>query len=582
MSVARNKVSALTELVSASRRSLVFVGIFSMLVNLLFLVPPLYMLQIYDRVLTSRSSETLLVLTLVVVWLFVTLGLLEFARSRILIRFGNRLDDGLSGVVYDAVNRLARANPGRGTQQPLHDLATLRQFLAGNAPFALFDAPWVTIYLAILFLFHPAFGWFALAATLAVLGIAFVQDRMTRDLQREQEQNAARLATTVGEQLRQAELVHAMGMQGPLSGRWFAQHADAVAMASRMADHATGWSTLSRTLRLLFQSLMLGLGAYLAIGNAITAGMVIAGSILLGRALAPVDQLIAHWRLYRNARVAYERLHAMLADMPGDAVRMPLPRPTGRLELSNVVMIPPHGRKPVLQGVSFGLAAGDVLVVTGASGAGKSALLRSMLGIWPLTAGNVRLDGSDIAHWNREDLAPHVGYLPQDIELFAGTVAENIARFGELKQRRVIAAAQLAGVHDMISALPGGYDTRVGPGGVSLSGGQRQGIALARALYGRPSLVVLDEPAANLDRDGELAVRRACRYLKKHGVTVVMVTHRAYLVDVADSMLVLERGRVKAFGACAEVLQQVSPAKREVKVARRHIEPVIPSVGTWA
>jgi ATP-binding cassette subfamily C protein EexD len=582
MSAARNRISAVTELVSSSRHSLVFVGIFSMLVNLLFLVPPLYMLQIYDRVLTSRSSETLLVLSLVVVWLFLTLGMLEFARSRILIRFGNRLDEGLCDIVYTAVNRLARANPGRATQQPLQDLATLRRFFSGNAPFALFDAPWVTIYLAILFLFHPAFGWFALAATVAILGVAFVQDRTTRDLQREQEQKTARVATTVGEQLRHAEVVHAMGMQGAMSGRWSGQHADAVASASLMADRSTGWSTLSRTLRLLFQSLMLGLGAYLAIGNAITAGMVIAGSILMGRALAPVDQLISHWRLYRSARAAYERLHAMLAEMPGDSARMPLPRPSGRLELSNVVMIPPHARKPVLQGIGFALAAGDALVVTGASGSGKSALLRAILGIWPLTAGNVRLDGADIAHWEREGLAPHVGYLPQDVELFAGTVAENIARFGEVRQRRVIAAAHLAGVNDMVSALPEGYDTRVGPGGISLSGGQRQGIALARALYGRPSLVVLDEPGSNLDRDGELAVRRACRYLKKHGVTVVIVTHRAYLVDVADSMLVLERGRVKAFGPCAEVKQQVLPARRRPKVARRHIAPVIPSVGRWA
>jgi len=326
----------------------------------------------------------------------------------------------------------------------------------------------------------------------------------------------------------------------------------------------------------------LGLGAYLAIGNAITAGMVIAGSILMGRALAPVDQFVAHWRLYRSARAAFDRLHAMLAELPAGSARMPLPKPTGRLALSNVVMIPPHARKPVLQGVSFELAAGEALVVTGASGSGKSVLLRSILGIWPLTAGSVRLDGSDISHWERASLASYIGYLPQDVELFAGSVAENIARFGEVKQRRVTTAAHLVGVNDMICALPDGYDTRVGPGGISLSGGQRQGIALARAVYGRPSLVVLDEPGSNLDRDGELAVRRACKYLKKHGVTVVMVTHRAHLVDVADSMLLLEQGRVKAFGPCDEVEAQRRPVKSRAKVARRHIAPAIPSFGKWA
>jgi ABC-type protease/lipase transport system fused ATPase/permease subunit len=272
----------------------------------------------------------------------------------------------------------------------------------------------------------------------------------------------------------------------------------------------------------------------------------------------------------------------MLAVMPKDADRMPLPRPSGRLKLSNLVMIPPHGRKPVLQGVSLELDAGQLMVVNGASGSGKSTLLRAMLGTWPLTAGTVRLDGSDILHWDRAGLASYVGYLPQDVELLGGSVAENIARFGEVTQRRVINAARLAGVDDMICALPDGYDTRVGLGGAILSAGQRQGIALARALYGRPALVFLDEPGSNLDRDGELALHRACRYLKKHGVTIVMVTHRAHLLDIADRVLVLEQGRVKAFGPGDEVREALRPASRQPKVARRQIAPVIPPVGKWA
>jgi len=565
--------SQLHRLLLSHRRSLGHVALFSLFINLLFLVPPLYMLQVYDRVLASRSEETLAVLTLVVVWLFLTMGLLEFVRSRMLVRLSSRLDGQLSGPLFRMMGRLALMQPGQASYQPMQDLASVRQFTASNAPFALFDTPWVSVYLGILFLFHPAFGWFALAATLVLLGLALAQDLSTRRLQEQYlhaNQRSAELAT---EQLRNTEVLHAMGMGEALQARWQQQHRLAIGSQAAAADQAGVWTNVSKTLRLLFQSLMLGLGAYLAIGNAITGGMVIAGSILMGRALAPVDQLIAHWRQFTGARAAFGRLSALLDRMPDAQVPMPLPAPSGELTVDNAVLVPPHGDRPVLKGVSLKVEAGESLVIIGHSAAGKSTLVRALLGLWPLTAGSVTLDGADIRHWDRTRLGRYIGYLPQDIELFEGSVAENIARFGEVRHRAVIKAARIAGVHEMISALPEGYNTRIGPAGATLSGGQRQGIGLARAVYGRPRLVVLDEPNANLDSEGEQALRRGCRYLKKHGVTLIMVNHRSRSLALADKVLVMEQGRLKLFGPRDAVLEHLSSQVVHPKVARRHIHP---------
>ena len=568
-----NSTSQFRQLLASHRYSLGYVALFSLFINLLFLVPPLYMLQIYDRVLTSRSSETLVVITFVVVWLFLTMGLLEFVRSRMLVRLGSRLDAQLSGPLYETITRLALAGPEQATTRPLHDLASVRQFVSSNAPFALFDTPWVTVYLGILFLFHPAFGWFALAATVVLLGLAVMQDVSTRGLQEKYAKTSLHSVELAAEQLRNAEVLHAMGMQGAMHERWRQQHQLAIGVQSAASDRAGIWVNISKTLRLLFQSLMLGLGAYLALGNVITGGMVIAGSILMGRALAPVDQLIAHWRQFNGARAAFSRLEELLTRMSADAPRMALPVPSGEITIENAVLVPPESENPVLKGISFRVGAGETLVIIGHSAAGKSTLVRAMLGLWPLTAGSVRLDQSEITHWDRVELGRHIGYLPQDIELFDGSVAENIARFGHVKHRAVIKAARVAGVHEMISSLPEGYNTRIGPGGATLSGGQRQGIGLARAVYGRPRLVVLDEPNSNLDSDGEQALRRGCRYLKKHGVTVIMVNHRSRSLGLADKILVMEQGRLKLFGPRDAVLEHMGSSVADPKVARRHIRP---------
>lgn len=569
-------------MITMQKRSLGYVGLFSLFINFLFLVPPLYMLQVYDRVLTSRSTETLVVLTLVVVWLFLTMGVLEFARSRILIRFSNRFDQSLADTVYRELSRRAAEQPGTASQQPLQDVSTLRQFLSGNAPFAIFDSPWVSVYLGVLFLFHAAFGWFAVAATLVLLTIAVLHDRSTRALQERHQQAVGQTSNTVSEQLRNAEVVKAMGMGDALHERWSAAHRNAVASFANAADKSGLWTSMSKTLRLLFQSLMLGLGAYLAIGNEITAGMVIAGSILMGRALAPVDQFIAHWRQFGNARAAYRRLDALMSAMPDASARMALPRPSGEVTVENAVLVPPNARKPILKGVNFRLPAGETLLIIGPSAAGKSSLVRAILGLWPLAAGAVRLDEADIQHWDRARLAKHIGYLPQDIELFDGTVGENIARFGDLDHRHVIRAARIAGVHDMISNLPDGYETRIGLAGVALSGGQRQAIGLARAVYGKPQLVVLDEPNANLDSEGERALRRGCRYLKKRGVSIIMVNHRSRSIGLADKLLVMEEGRVKMFGPRDAVLTELNKAVAGPKIARRHIQPSALAAGRLA
>ncbi len=561
----------LRRVLETHRKNLLYVALFSFFINLLMLVPPLYMLQIYDRVLTSRSTETLLVLTLVVLWLFMTMGMLEFVRSRILVRLSARLDDQLNSRLYQSVSKLALQEPEKATHHPLMDLSSLRQFLSSNAPFVVFDAPWVTVYLGILFLFHTSFGWFAVFATAVLVTLTLINEFSTRGLQRQASDESMKATNAASAQLRNAEVLHAMGMQNALRERWLRNHLQGLKAQCEASDRNGLWTSVSKTLRLLFQSLILALGAYLAILNEITAGMVIAGSILMGRALAPVDQLIGSWKQFTGTRAAYHRLNAVLSGVPATAQRMSLPVPKGALQIENAVLIPPGGQTPVLKGVSLALRAGETLALVGPSAAGKSSLVRAILGVWPLAAGSVRLDGTELQHWNRDELGPRIGYLPQDIELFDGTVAENIARFNEIDDFLVMKAAQRAGVDNMIRALPDGYETRIGVGGVALSGGQRQLLGLARALYGRPKLVVLDEPNSNLDEEGELALLRACLYVKKRNATLILVTHRRNILSVVDKVLVLEDGRLRLFGPRDAVLERLMPGADNPKVAKRHI-----------
>ncbi|MET0083571.1 MAG: type I secretion system permease/ATPase [Sedimenticola sp.] len=569
-----NSDENLGSILRSQGRGFAQIGLFSLFINLIMLVPPLYMLQVYDRVLTSRSEETLLLLTLILGWMFLTLGLLEFVRSRIMVRLAAQLDERLSQRLYRTVMNLALLQRGETGSQPLADLASIRQFMSGNGAFAFFDTPWIPVFIAILFLFDPLFGLLALFSAGMLFLLAIINEFSTRRLQKQAAAVQAGATATIDAQLRNAEVLRAMGMLPNLQQQWLEQHTDAIKAQSGAADRSGIWVNMSKTLRLLFQSLMLGLGAYLAINGQITAGMVIAGSIILGRALAPIDQMIGAWKGFISARTAYRRLDQLMSDIPEAKTRLSLPRPKGAIGVDRAILVPPGSETPALRGVSFAIRPGEALAVIGGSAAGKSSLVRAMLGVWPLASGSVRIDGAEIDQWNPEELGPSIGYLPQDVELFDGSVAENIARFGELDERKIIRAARVAGVDAMIRELPEGYDTRIGNQGASLSGGQRQRIALARAIYGKPSIIVLDEPNSNLDREGEKALSAACRYLKKKGTTLVVVTHRQRILKHMDKILVIEGGMQQLFGPRDAVLDQIQARRaplHPVPNPRRHL-----------
>jgi ATP-binding cassette subfamily C protein EexD len=554
-------VSSADELVLLFRRfrsSFVYVGVFSLFINLLMLIPSLYMLQVYDRVMVSRSGETLLMLTLITTWMFGTMALLDLVRSRLLVRWGTRFDDYLNSRLYSVILAAAVKYPGNGTAQPLVDLSTIRQFLTGNGPFAFFDTPWIPIYLILLFLFHPWTGWFAIFAALTLIAVAIANEVKTRDLLKSANAKYTQSTAMVGAHLRNAEVLYAMGMETALRKQWLNTHIEYLKEQSDASDKAGFWANLSKMLRMLFQSLILGLGAYLAINNEISSGTLIAGSILMGRALAPIDQLVATWRQFSGARQAYQRLQALLREFPAQEKRLSLPPPNGAIHFETVTVFAPRSQRAVLRAINFSLPAGETLVVLGASAAGKSSMLRALVGVWPVVAGAVRIDGADIRHWNRDELGVYVGYLPQDVELFDGTVAQNIARFEGNDAEKIHAAARMAGVDELIRHLPDGYETRIGPGGTALSGGQRQRIGLARALYGDPRLVVLDEPNANLDEAGEHALLRACQLLQQKGATLVLVTHRTNIVSIAHKLMLLRDGQISLYGGRDAVLQQLT------------------------
>jgi ATP-binding cassette subfamily C protein EexD len=484
------------------------------------------------------------------------MGGLELVRSRILVRVGAKLDVLLNQRLFNAVFDRTLRGLGPATAQPLNDLGNVRQFLTGNGLFAFFDAPWMPVYIAVLFVMHPLFGWLAVGGAVILTILAVANELVTHKPLGMANNIAVAAGGFVSSNLRNAEALEAMGMLRPVQNRWLEKHREMLGLQALASDRAGLLTASSKVIRLLLQSLVLGLGAYLAIEQVTTPGVMIAAMIIAGRALAPIDQLIGSWRGFVSARTAYRRLEDLLNKVPERARRMSLPAPRGDLVVDQAVAVPPGGTTPVLKGVSFAAQAGESIGVIGPSAAGKSTLARAVLGVWPLVAGKVRIDGADVSQWNREELGPHVGYLPQDIELFDGTVSENIARFGEIKSEKVVEAAQKAGVHEMILHLPKGYDTPIGEGGAVLSGGQRQRVALARALYGDPVLVVLDEPNSNLDDQGELALVRAIRGLKSARRTVLIITHRPSVLGSVDKILVLKEGQVQAFGPRDEVMAQ--------------------------
>lgn len=537
------------------RKAFISIGIFSMFINILMLVPPLYMLQLYDRVLTSRSEDTLIMLTILVVGLFITMGFLEFVRSRILIRVGNKLDQELNEKLFASMFKKSINEPGQNTPQPLNDMTSIRQFMTGNGPFAFFDSPWLPIYIAILFIFHVYFGVFAIFSAIVLIGLAVANELSTKKLLAEANSENIQSTQYAGSCIKNAEVVAAMGMEPNLRQRWLQKHLSFLSKQSEASDRASILTNTSKNLRLMFQSLILGIGAWLAIQNEITPGMMIAGSIILGRALAPLDLMIGSWKSFGAARSSYARLNEMFANYPSQERNMSLPEPKGNIQCENVVVIPPGSQTPVVRGASLSIAKGEIVAIIGPSAAGKSSLIRAMLGVWPLMNGKVRLDGADIHAWNKDELGDHIGYLPQDIELFAGTISENISRFKAVDPAKVVAAAKLAGVHELILRLPNGYDTYIAGNEGGLSGGQRQRVGLARALYDQPKLVILDEPNSNLDDQGEQALSQAIESLKLSGTTVIVISHRKQVLKHVDKILLMAQGQVRAFGARDEVLQ---------------------------
>lgn len=550
--------NSLQAALKACRGSFVSVGIFSLFVNALMLVPTFYMLQVYGRVVTSGSISTLVMLTIIMSILVITSGSLEWIRSRIMVRVSTKLDVLLSRDVYKASFKRALESGGMdASAQPLNDLTNLRQFITGNGLFAFFDAPWLPIYIAVMFMFHPYYGWVAIASAIILLILAYANEKVTGKAlgDANKENIAATLHTT--KNLRNAEVIESMGMLSTLIGRWSLRQRKVLLLQSQASDKGGVVSALSKTFRTLVQSLILGLGAYLAVNHEISAGLVIAGSILLGRALAPIDLIIGSWKGFINARSQYNRLNEIMDKQKSEPERMPLPAPEGHVLVENLVIGAPGAKNPILRGIGFGVPAGTVVGIIGPSASGKSTLARALMGVWVPQHGTVRLDGADINNWDREQLGPYIGYLPQDIELFEGSISDNIARFSKVDPEKVVQAAQIAGVHEMILLLPQGYDTVIGSDGVNLSGGQRQRVGLARAIYGSPRLILLDEPNSNLDEVGERALASAIQQLKATGATIFVITHRTTILSQLDRLLVMKDGGITMYGPRDQVMEEL-------------------------
>lgn len=543
--------SVLARAMARARSVIGRITVFSMFINVLMLTASIYMLQVYDRVLASRSQETLFFITLFAAACLLTMALLEVVRSRILVQLGTQFDAFLAAPAFRVVLTSGRSG------DLFRDLESVRGFLTGAGILTLLDAPWMPLYVGLVYLLHPALGHVALAGAVLLVALGLLNERLTREPLKEAGKDlaaSARFAELCG---RNAEVVRAMGMLPGLQALWRKSRASGIAIQARASDRAGAVAAVAKMIRVSLQVAILGVGAYLVILQEITAGVMIAASIIMGRGLAPVESAIGNWRGFLSARAAYGRLKEAM-DKSEQREAMPLPQPAGNLYVEALYGAPPGHAKATIGNVTFALPRGKALGITGHSGAGKSTLIRFLVGIWTPLSGTVRLDGVNLSTWDREEVGPHIGYLPQDIELFPGTIAENIARFGEVDGARVVEAARRVGAHQMILELADGYDTQIGPNGANLSGGQRQRIGLARALYGNPALIVLDEPTSNLDADGEASVRQVIEDLRQAGRTVIVIAHRPALLGGTDLLMVMQRGGVARLGPTSELMPQIT------------------------
>ncbi|SLN73463.1 Type I secretion system ATP-binding protein PrsD [Falsiruegeria litorea R37] len=530
------------------------IAMFSMVLNLLMLAGPLYMLQVYDRVLTSQNLDTLIALSILLGGVFVVTGLLDLIRMRILARLAARFELTIGAPILQSAIRRRVQGKASGDNSAA-DVAGLRDFIAGPTLTAFFDAPWIPLYLGVLYILHPYLGALGLAGAVFLTLMALINNARSSDVMQEANQARSRSDRLFTASEQNAELVHAMGMTGDLARRWTALQHDTHRLKSRVSDRIASFSVMSKTTRMALQSGMLGLGAALAVTGQATAGVMIAATIVLARALSPIDQLIGQWRTFLAARGSYKSLRALSETFPEQPKRLALPRP--QISLNAVISQagPPLAQNATIGGVDFALSAGDVLAVIGHSGSGKSTLAKMLAGIWVPQRGAIRLDGNPMAKWDPENLGQLVGYLPQDVQLFDGTIRENIARFStSIDDTKVLAAAQAADVHGLISTLPDGYATEVG-NGFHLSGGQRQRIALARALYDDPFVLVLDEPNSDLDTQGEQALRNAIRHASERGAITFVMTHRPSTLEAVNKVLTLSRGTQTGFGDKEDILR---------------------------
>jgi PrtD family type I secretion system ABC transporter len=541
-------------------------GVFSFVMNLLLLTPSLYMLQVYDRVLGSRSEETLWFITLLLLIALAVMGAMELVRSRLLVRANNAIDAQLAPYLLKKMAEGATSPEGNQYSQGLKDLNAIKTFLTGSGIMVLFDAPWMPIAMLILWYMHVDLFLTALVGALLMVGLTILNEYLTRKPLEEANRAGQMAGHHVAIALRNGEVVNAMGMLKGVASRWAGLNDAVIALQSKASNRAGLVSGVTKFVRQAIQSLGLGVGAYIVLRDpSFTAGMMIAGTIVLGKALGPIELLIGSWKGFLEARIAYSRLDAFMKAQHLEIEPMELPPPTGQIALEKVTFGIRATNKVIIKDISFGLAAGESLGIIGPSAAGKSTLARLLVGVWKPLQGTIRLDGADMHSWSSEKLGPYIGYLPQDIELFAGSIADNIARLEEPDSEKVILAARLAGLHEMILHMPRGYDTNIGESGAVLSGGQRQRIGLARALYGTPKLVVLDEPNASLDSDGELALLQAMAYMKQLGTTVVIITHKVSLLSNVDKLLVMQDGTLAVFGPREGVLQHLLQQQQQAQ-----------------
>ena len=550
--------------------------IFSMFTNLLMFVGPIYMLQIYDRVLSSRNSTTLIALTVIAVCLLMAYGLLEFTRSKLLVRAGLQFDEVLAHPTFHLVVKQQTAMPGSGAQIALNDIDKVREFLTGQGILSFFDAPWVPLFLGLCFAFHPWLGMVATLGALVIFALALANEFSTRSTLAEAGRAGNGASHFVSTTMLNAEVIRALGMEKPLSKRWETQH-------NEMLDHQATASgrggvvvSASKFVRMSLQVAILAVGAYLAMMQEISPGIMIAASIVMGRALAPVEQAVQQWKQFVGARQSHARLKKLFGSIAPDEDRIEMPEPKGDLRVEQLFGTVPGGREPVLRNINFDIKAGEVLALIGPSGSGKSTLVRHIVGATAPASGAVRLDGTEIQHWDPEQLGKHLGYLPQDVKLFRGSVGENVSRFQEdATDEETVTAATLAGAHEMVQQLSDGYGTDVGDNGNYLSGGQRQRVGLARAVYREPCLIVLDEPNSNLDNHGEQALAKCIQTLKERGKTVIIVTHKTGLLALSDKVLMLVNGSVEKFGPTKEIFQPKAQTSTDPKELPKPQQPAV-------